>query len=81
MILCCQSERTLMFVGLTLIIPFVAFWCVATKLWVVDGPKVPLTFVCLWWIAFFAFPRLAFVASECILTVVLLIIERFKSVV
>jgi hypothetical protein len=70
-----------MFASLTLIIPLVAFWCVATKLWVVDGPKVPLTFVCLWLIAFFASPNLVFVAIECILAVVLLIIERYKSVV
>jgi hypothetical protein len=76
-----QSERMRMFVGLTLLIPLIAFWYFATKLWVSDGPKVPLTFVTMWLIAFFALPMLAFVAVECILTVVLLIIERYKSVV
>jgi hypothetical protein len=62
----------------------VAFWGTAIKLWMVEGPKIPLVFIVLWFIAFFGVPRLhwpgtVFLAFECLLAVILLIIERYKS--
>lgn len=61
-----------------------AFWGAAIKLWAMDGPKLPLTFIALWLLAFFGFPMLgwsgaAFLAVECIMAVILLIVDRYKS--
>jgi hypothetical protein len=65
-------------------IALVAFWVAAIKLWIVDGPKIPLVFIGLWLLAFFGFPALGlsaavFLAVECIMAVILLITERYKS--
>lgn len=73
-----------MFVGPVLLIPLIAFWCVAIRLWMVDGPKIPLIFIGIWLVALLAVPRLhwsglVFMAIECLLAVILLIIERYKS--
>lgn len=67
------------------LIALVAFWGVAIRLWILDGPKIPLVFIALWVLGFFGFPLLQwsgamFLAFECILAVILLIIERYKSV-
>ena len=40
------------------LIALIAFWGVAIRLWMVDGPKIPLVFIALWALGFFAFPRL-----------------------
>ena len=69
------------FMGL---IALIVFWGAAVRLWIVDGPKIPLVFMALWLLAFFAFPRLhwsgyVFLAFEAILAAILLIIERYKS--
>jgi hypothetical protein len=65
-------------------IAFVAFWAAAIKLWFLDGAKIPLICICLWLLAGLAVPRLhwpgaVFVVAECVLAVVLLLIERYKS--
>jgi uncharacterized membrane protein len=67
------------------LIALVAFWLVAIRLWVVDGPKVPLIFMAMWAAAYFGFPHLGirggfFVAFEALLTVILLIVEKYKEV-
>ena len=66
------------------LIALVAFWAVAVKLWVLDGPKIPVICIGLWLIAYFLVPRLhwpgaVFLIVECILAVILLIIDRYKS--
>jgi hypothetical protein len=65
-------------------VALIAFWGVAIRLWMVDGPKIPLVFIALWTVGFFVFPMLHwsgyfFVALECILAVILFIVERYKS--
>jgi hypothetical protein len=60
------------------------FWVAAIKLWFTDGPKIPLICIALWLIAFLGVPRLhwsgvVFLVVECILAVVLLLIDRYKS--
>ena len=60
------------------------FWVAAIKLWFVDGPKIPLIFIALWLVGFFGFPMLhwagaVFSAFECILAVILLLVDRYKS--
>jgi len=67
------------------LIALVAFWLVAIRLWVVDGPKVPLIFMAIWVAAYFGFPLLGirslfFIAFEALLTALLLIVERYKEV-
>lgn len=67
------------------LIALAAFWIVCIRLWVVDGPQVPLIFVAIWAAAYFGFPRLGiggfyFVAFEALLTAILLIIEKCKDV-
>jgi len=57
---------------------------VAVRLWVVDGPKTPLTFITLWILGLLIFPRLgwvgpAFIFYEAGLAVILLVIEQYKS--
>ena len=66
------------------LVVLIAFWGVAIRLWMVDGPKIPLVFIALWALGFFIFPMLHwsgyfFLALECILAVILLIVERYKS--
>jgi hypothetical protein len=66
------------------LIALVTFWVAAIKLWFVDGAKIPLIFIGLWLIAFLGFPRLhwpgpLFMVVECLLAVILLLIDRYKS--
>lgn len=67
-----------------MLIPLVAFWAVAIKLWVLDGPKIPSAFIAVWLIAYVAIPSLhwpglAFVAIESLLAATLIIVERYKA--
>jgi dolichyl-phosphate-mannose--protein O-mannosyl transferase len=67
------------------LIALVAFWVVAIRLWLVDGPKVPLIFIAIWAAGYFGFPLMGvrgffFIAFEALLTAILLIIERYKEV-
>ena len=60
------------------------FWIAAIKLWFADGPKIPLICIALWLVAFLAVPRLhwsqaVFLVVECILAVILFLIDRYKS--
>jgi hypothetical protein len=69
---------------LFILVALVAFWGTAIKLWITDGAKIPLVFIALWLIAYFGvpmlhWPRIAFLAIECLLAAILLIIERYKS--
>jgi len=66
------------------LVALIAFWGVSIRLWAVDGAKIPLIFIAVWLLGFFGFPILHwsgmfFLAFECILAVILLIIERYKS--
>ncbi len=52
--------------------------------WIVEGPKIPLVFIALWALGFFVFPVLHwsgyfFLAFESIVAVILLLVERYKS--
>jgi hypothetical protein len=64
-------------------IALLAFWGVAIRLWIVDGPQIPLVFIGMWALAYYVFPilhwSLFFLTFEAILTVILLIVEKFKS--
>ena len=66
------------------VIALIAFWGAAIRLWMLDEPKIALVFIALWVLGFFGFPMLHwsggfFLAYECILAAILLIIERYKS--
>ena len=67
-------------------IALIAFWGAAIRLWMLDGPKIPLFCIALWALGFFGLPMLHwsgyfFLALECILAVTLLIVERYKSTI
>jgi hypothetical protein len=67
------------------LIAIIAFWVVIIRLWIVDGAKIPLIFIGLWLLGGFGFPRLGlsaylFMSFEAALTIILIIIERCKSV-
>jgi hypothetical protein len=60
------------------------FWVAAIKLWFADGPKIPLIFIGLWLAGLFGFPMLhlpgpAFMVFECILAIILLLVDRYKA--
>jgi hypothetical protein len=66
------------------LIALVAFWVVAIRLWIVDGPKVPLVFMAIWAAGYFRLPALGVqgyfvVAFQAVLAVILLIVERYKD--
>jgi hypothetical protein len=66
------------------LVVLVVFWATAIKLWVTDGPKVPLVFIAFWVIGYVAFPMLglggyAFLAFEAILAAILLLVDQYKS--
>ena len=68
------------------LIALIGFWAAAIRLWMLDGPKIPLIFIALWVLAFFGFPMLhwywsgvVFVAVESILAVILLLIGKYKA--
>ena len=70
--------------GLFGVIALIGFWGAAIRLWLVEEPKIALVFVALWFVGFFGFPLLHwpglwFLAYECILAAILLLIERYKS--
>jgi hypothetical protein len=71
--------------GITMgFIALIGFWCAVVRLWVVDGPKIPLGFVGLWFAGLFGLPCLGvsgffFLAMEALLAVILLIIAQYKS--
>ena len=63
---------------------FGAFWIAAIKLWVLDGPKIPLVFIVVWLFAFFTIPLLHWsgvilVVLSCFLAALLFVIDRYKS--
>ncbi len=67
------------------IITLFLFWSGVVRLWIVDGPKLPLIYSGLWLSAFIGVPVLGlngyfFLALEAILVVFLIITERYKSV-
>jgi len=60
------------------------FWVAAIRLWVVDGPKLPLICIGIWLVGFFVFPMLRvpgyiFLVLECLMGVILLLVDRYKS--
>ena len=62
----------------------IVFWAIAIRLWIVDGPKIPLAFIALWVLGVLVFPRLGwpgcvFMSYEAVLAAILLVIERYKS--
>jgi len=66
------------------LIALIVFWGAAIRLWMLDEPKIALVFIALWVLGFFGLPMLHwsgvfFLAYECILAAILLIIERYKS--
>ena len=60
------------------LIVILAFWGLAFRMWITDGPKVPLIFIGLWLAAFFGFPRIGASAS---LAVSLIIVEKYNDIV
>ena len=67
------------------LIALVAFWVVAIRLWIVDGPKVPLIFIVIWAAGYFGLPAVGVrsyfvVAFEALLAAILLIVERYKEI-
>jgi hypothetical protein len=61
-----------------------AFWIAAIKLWILDGPKIPLIFIAVWLAAFWViplmhWPSVILIVLSCLLAVVLFLIDRYKS--
>jgi hypothetical protein len=66
------------------LIALVAFWVAAIKLWLADGPKIPLICIGIWLVAFFVVPRSGWspavlLVVECVLAVYLLLVDRYKA--
>jgi hypothetical protein len=66
------------------LVALIAFWGLAIRLWMIDGPKIPLIFIAIWLVALFAIPALGwpgfiFLSVEALLAAILLIVERYKS--
>jgi hypothetical protein len=62
----------------------IVFWVVVIRLWIVDGPQVPLIFIGVWFLAlfvkgYFGLPGFAVWSFQAVLAAVLLIVERYKS--
>ena len=65
-------------------IALAAFWGLAIRLWVVDGPKIPLIFIALWVVGILVSSLLnltpwLFLSFEAILAAILFVVERYKS--
>jgi len=61
-----------------------AFWIAAIKLWALDGPKIPLIFIAVWLVVFFAIPLMHWpgvivIVLSCLMAVVLFLIDRYKA--
>jgi len=62
-----------------------AFWVLVIKLWIPDGPKIPLIFIALWILGLFGFPILGwdsgyqFMSFQAILAVIVIVIDRCKN--
>lgn len=68
------------------LIVILAFWGLAIRMWIVDGPKVPLIFIGLWLAAFSGFPLIGwggypFMAASASLAVSLIIVEKYNDIV
>lgn len=66
------------------LIAMIGFWGAAIRLWIMDGPAVPLVFIGIWVLGLLVFPLLhwpgfVFVALECVMAVILILVERYKS--
>lgn len=66
------------------LIALVVFWVAAIKLWAADGPKIPLICIGIWLVGYFVFPMLhfpgvVFLVLECIMGIILLLVNRYKS--
>ncbi len=64
-------------------VAFVGFWVAAGRLWIADGPRIPIIFIVFWLAAYIGVPALGvpglFIATEAILAAILLMIERYKN--
>ena len=61
-----------------------AFWALVIRLWVTEGPKIPLIFIALWTLGFFGFPFFGIagyflLAFQAILAAILILIEKYKE--
>ena len=66
------------------IITLIVFWGAVVKVWMADGPRIPLIFILLWLAVFFGLPYLEntgnlVMSMEAIMAVILLIIGKYKS--
>ena len=66
------------------IITLIVFWVAVAKVWIADGPKIPIIFILLWAIGFFAIPYFkvcgyVFMSLQAIMAVVLLLFGQYKS--
>ena len=62
----------------------IAFWGITIRLWILDGPKIPLIFMGLWVLGLFVFSGLGlnsylFISFEAVLAVALLVIEKYNK--
>ncbi len=66
------------------LIALIGFWGAAIRLWIMDGPAIPLVFIGIWLLGLLVIPLLnwpgyVFLALECIMAVILILVERYKS--
>jgi hypothetical protein len=62
-----------------------AFWGLAIRVWVVDGPKIPLIFIAMWVLGIVLSSLLhltpwIFLSYEAMLAAILFIVDRYKAV-
>ena len=62
----------------------IAFWGITIRLWILDGPKIPLIFMAIWLIGLFVFSGLElssylFISFQSVLAVALLAIDKYNK--
>lgn len=68
------------------LIVLLVFWALVIRMWIMDGPRVPLIFIGLWLVALFGLPLIGwggypFLAMEAFLAVSLIIVEKYNDIV
>jgi hypothetical protein len=66
------------------LIPLIAFWVVAIWMWIDDGAKVPLIFICLWGAGLVVSSMIGlnsylFMTFQALLAAILLVIKKYND--
>jgi len=66
------------------IIALLVFWIAIARVWIADGPRIPLLFIVIWLVSAFATSYFEsgsyiFISVEAIMAAILLLIGQYKS--